>query len=109
MRRMLVGAGHECLEAEDGLAGVAAIAQKEAMEGVHVVLMDNNMPRMGGPEAIMEMRRRGYKGVIVGVSGDVGATQEFLDAGADDALVKPVTQDGLLNTLQSFVASGATP
>lgn len=71
--------------------------------------MDNNMPRMGGPEAIVEMRRRGYKGVILGVSGDVGITQEFLAAGADDALVKPVTLDGLMGTIRSFVADGLTP
>ena len=48
---------------------------------------------MDGLTATRELRQRGYHGVIIGVTGgglpeDIAA---FLDAGADDVLIKPIT------------------
>ena len=31
-----------------------------------MVIMDSNMPKMSGPAAAKEMRRWGYKGLIIG-------------------------------------------
>ena len=61
------------------------------------VFMDNNMPNMNGMEATMELRKIGYSGVIIGVTGDGRAEsiREFVDRGADDVLVKPITNDQL--------------
>jgi len=60
-----------------------------------VILMDYQMPNMDGPTAIRAMRSLGYKGVIIGVTGNVMALdqQEMIAAGADDVLSKPFEID----------------
>ena len=67
---------------------------------IDAVLIDSNMPRMNGPEAVKEMRKIGFRGPIIGVSGgDEKTLEEFRDAGADDTLQKPAQSDKLVNTL----------
>ena len=67
---------------------------------IDAVLIDSNMPRMNGPEAIVEMRKIGFRGPIIGVSGgDKKTLKEFVDAGADDTMQKPVQSDELVNML----------
>ena len=60
-----------------------------------VILMDYQMPNMDGPTAIRAIRSLGYKGVIIGVTGNVMALdqQEMIAAGADDVLSKPFEID----------------
>ena len=99
MSQMLTIDGHECLQAEDGLEAIVLMAGQETGEGVDVILIDNNMPRMNGPAAIEEIRRRGFKGVILGISGDAMSTAEFALAGADGTLVKPITREELLSAI----------
>ena len=97
---MLAVDGHECLQAEDGLAAVALMAGRETGENVvDAILMDNNMPRMSGPAAVKEIRRRGFKGVILGVSGDALSTDEFAAAGANGTLLKPISREELLGAI----------
>ena len=67
---------------------------------IDAVLIDSNMPRMNGPEAIEEMRKIGFSGLIIGVSGgDEKTMTEFLQAGADDVMQKPAQSDVLVNML----------
>ena len=67
---------------------------------IDAVLIDFNMPRMNGPDAIMEMRKMGFRGPIIGVSGGEEETMtQFLHAGADDVLQKPAKTDDLVNML----------
>ena len=67
---------------------------------IDAVLIDSNMPRMNGPEAIVEMRKIGFRGPIIGVSGgDEKTMKEFLQAGADNVMQKPAQSDKLLNML----------
>ena len=47
-----------------------------------MVLMDSSMPVMSGPDAAREMRRIGFAGPIIGVTGDSN-TAEFFASGAD--------------------------
>ena len=59
---------------------------------IDAVLIDFNMPRMNGPDTIVEMRKMGFRGPIIGVSGGEEETmKEFLEAGADAGVCKVTT------------------
>ena len=79
---------------------------------IDAVLIDSNMPRMNGPEAIVEMRKIGFRGPIIGVSGgDELTMKQFLKAGADNVMQKPAQSDklvGLLLTGLDLVIQDAT-
>ena len=62
-----------------------------------IILMDYQMPVMAGPEAISQIRKLGYKGTIVGLTGNVLSLdmKAMTDAGADKVLAKPVNQHDL--------------
>ena len=74
--------------------------QQPQQFAIDAVLIDFNMPRMNGPDAIVEMRKMGFRGPIIGVSGgEEEAMTQFLQAGADDVLQKPAKTDQLVNML----------
>ena len=79
---------------------------------IDAVLIDSNMPRMNGPEAIVEMRKIGFRGPIIGVSGgDEITMKQFLEAGADNVMQKSAQSDklvGLLLTGLDLVIQEAT-
>ena len=67
---------------------------------IDAVLIDFNMPRMNGPDTIVEMRQMGFLGPIIGVSGDDEKTLDlFLRAGANNVIQKPVKVDKLVKML----------
>ena len=72
---------------------------------VDLVLVDSNMPRMGGLDATFEMRRWGYSGIIVAVSGD-DCEEEFLRAGADAFLTKPLKSSCLQVVIDRYFTAG---
>ncbi len=91
--RCLQEAGYRVLEATDGAKGVElALAEKPAL-----IIADVMMPRLGGVEAVEEMRRLG---IVVPVLMLTTRTQtpervRGLMAGADDYLGKPFDRDEL--------------
>ena len=86
-----IGSPWECLEKEP---------QERHQFAIDAVLIDSNMPRMNGPEVIVEMRKVGFCGPIIGVSGgDEKIMKEFLKAGADNVMQKPAQSDKLVNML----------
>jgi CheY-like chemotaxis protein len=62
-----------------------------------IVFMDNQMPVMSGLEAMRELRKLGGRDFVVGVTGNAltSDVEEFLEAGADHVLTKPVYQRDL--------------
>ena len=67
---------------------------------IDAVLIDFHMPRMNGPDAIVEMRKIGFLGPIIGVSGgDKKTMQQFLQAGANNVIQKPAQSDKLVELL----------
>jgi two-component system, sensor histidine kinase and response regulator len=66
-----------------------------------LILMDVQMPKMSGKQAASWLRDNGWQGPIIAVS--VFATdrdhEEFLRAGCDDYLAKPVTEASLQDVL----------
>jgi len=85
----------------------------DALESAHydIVLLDRNMARMGGVEALKVIRLmgRGLERIPVMVlSADVTpeARQECLEAGADAFLPKPIEAMKLLEGIQELVETG---
>ena len=66
-----------------------------------VILMDYQMPVMDGPTAIKAIRTLGFKGKIVGLTGNALQSEQnvMLDAGAELVLTKPVNAGDLESVL----------
>eukprot|EP01042_Synura_sphagnicola_P001394 gene1394-biopygen1493 len=94
-------------EAEDGLVALSKV--NRMMEGgecpYDVILMDFMMPTMDGPTATRAIRGLGYKGIIIGVTGN-SSPQDillFTSIGADLVLPKPLDVDLLTSTIQRML------
>lgn len=89
--------------AEDGEQSVVHI-QKHS-DKIDMVLLDKNMPVMGGWKAVVEMRRLGYNKLVIGLTGEDSPDelQGFVDRGADYVIAKPFDAPKL-NLLHTFVA-----
>jgi hypothetical protein len=91
--RLLENRGHSCVVAEDGVEGVmkyrASITEARSFD---VILMDYQMPEMDGPAAIRVIRDEGFRGFIIGLTGNIANIDKeaMLEAGADNVMDKPV-------------------
>ncbi len=111
-RKMLVktlkAAGHEVIEAEDGLQGVvrikSSLKEKDRLP-IDCILMDFVMPVMDGPTATKEIRALGYTAPIFGVTGNCldFDIKRFKDCGATEVFAKPF----LLETFHAAMSRGA--
>ena len=81
---------HEAVDGKDATSLVLRSMQELAP--YHMILMDSAMPHTTGPTATEELRRRGYKGVIIGLTGNAlpADVETFLCKGADAVLLKPL-------------------
>ncbi len=99
--RMIERMGYSPLFAENGLE-VLAVLQKESVD---VILMDIQMPELGGLETTRRVRS-GETGTatvpIIGLSAftDPEERERAIDAGMDDYLIKPVDMDTLKKQLR---------
>jgi signal transduction histidine kinase/AmiR/NasT family two-component response regulator len=107
---MLGKHGHEVTVAS---SGVEAVEAWEAGE-FDVILTDNQMPRMGGLEAIRRIRarevatgRRRTPVVALSASAMIGDREKFLSAGMDAFLPKPFCAPELYSVLRQVVARPA--
>lgn len=69
---------------------------------IEVICMDNNMPRLGGLEAATRIRQAGFSQAIIGVTGEAGpeAAEDFVRAGANAVVAKPVATDSLVAAIR---------
>jgi CheY-like chemotaxis protein len=72
---------------------------------VDCILMDCQMPIMGGYEAAFLIRQQERNVVIIGLTANAlpGDRQKCLDAGMDDYLAKPVFIQDLKETLDKWL------
>ena len=81
-------------------------SSEKQLFAIDAVLIDFNMPRMNGPDSIVEMRQMGFCGPIIGVSGDdEKSLNMFLQVGANNVIQKPVKADKLVNMLLAGFAA----
>ena len=93
LRRLLDRDQFAFSEAADGVQAVKAVADSMANDTpIDLVLMDYQMPNMDGPTAASRMRAMGYKGPIIGITGNAleSDISEFMSKGANKVLTKPV-------------------
>ena len=69
-----------------------------------IILMDYQMPVMDGPTAIAEIRKLGYNGIILGLTGNtlLSDREAMTKAGADGVLLKPLDMDLFRETLKEL-------
>ena len=102
----LKSAGFEVDTAVDGEDAI----EKLKSRGVDVVLLDINMPRMSGIEALTFIRQTYPQTEAIMLTGfaDFSTAIECLKIGAKDYLVKPVDTTELVTRLRSLVRSRST-
>lgn len=92
--------GLDCMAAENGKTGLACLGA----DAYDVALVDWNMPVMGGLEMVKAVRRdpalNGVKILMVTTEAENHAIEAALDAGADEYLMKPFDESGLMQKLE---------
>jgi len=105
VRRILLSAGHDVLEAENGNIGLALVNEHEPA----LVITDLIMPDKEGIETILDIRRRGKPTPILAISGsDPAPASIYLGAasklGADHVMRKPFRAAELLAAVERLLA-----
>lgn len=69
-----------------------------------VILMDNEMPEMNGPETCVILRREGYNLPIIGLTGHAleQDKEDFKTKGANMVLTKPCTIDVIVEVIKNL-------
>ncbi|CAL5035624.1 unnamed protein product [Urochloa decumbens] len=99
--RMLEKLNCEATVARNGKEAVDLFLKGKTFD---IVLSDQDMPIMTGPEAVVKIRAMGATQVkIVGVSADFGGMEAFMQAGADVFVPKPIKFETLESMLQEVI------
>ncbi|MEZ4671042.1 MAG: response regulator [Anaerolineae bacterium] len=109
VRKILVAAGYEVIEAMNGLSGVATAAR----ETPDLILMDVNLPDINGLEATSRLKATPQLSwiPIVALTANAmhGDRENCLAAGCDGYLAKPVMKNELLNAVAQFIKQSNRP
>jgi two-component system, chemotaxis family, chemotaxis protein CheY len=101
LSRILRKAGFEVREAEHGLAGLEQLREGTKTD---LVLVDWNMPEMDGLSFLKAARRnrdfRDIRMMVVTTETEMGRMSEALAAGANEYVMKPFTEDVILQKLE---------
>lgn len=104
---LLKGHGLECSAAENGRDGLNCLGASGPFD---VALVDWNMPVMGGLEMVKAVRSNpalsALKILMVTTEAENGFIEAALNAGADEYLMKPFDESGLMEKLEMI---GALP
>jgi two-component system chemotaxis response regulator CheY len=94
----------ETYEAADGREALDTLIKNDPREPFGVALVDWEMPRMNGIEFVQAIRRNrdfaNLKLMMVTTQNAHDRVTQALEAGADDFLMKPITQEMLAEKLQ---------
>ncbi len=107
---MLEHWGVRVTQASDGQEALETVrAAAAAGQAFDAVLMDVQMPRMGGYEATRALRAAGHRLPVIALTAAalVSERDEALAAGMDDFLTKPIDAERLRVTLARWCAQGA--
>ncbi len=93
--RMLRRLGYTVEVAVDGMAALDRLARED--HGIHLVILDGNMPRLNGAETARRLRARHPSLPLIYASGyfDPGLNDELDAIGFAEKLVKPYSMDAI--------------
>ena len=108
MRRFLAHLAHRMAfataEAADGREALEILIKNDPREPFDIALVDWDMPRMNGLELVQAVRRNrdfaALKLMMVTTQNAQDRVAQALQAGADDFLMKPVTEEMFTEKLQ---------
>ncbi|HVX09631.1 MAG TPA: ATP-binding protein [Pirellulales bacterium] len=103
VNHLLTRAGAETAIADNGqIALEMALSAWRAGSPFDVILMDVQMPVLGGCEATEQLRSRGYMRPVIALTAHVLKTdhEKCLAAGCDDVCTKPIDRVALFQTIQ---------
>jgi len=100
MTRMLSRLGCKVSTAENGSAALEMVLGDYGGRFA-VVFLDNQMPVMSGLSMVSKLREAGRSDFVVGVTGNalLSDQEEYLEAGVDKVLTKPVRERNLKSVL----------
>jgi two-component system, chemotaxis family, chemotaxis protein CheY len=100
LKQMMRPMGWDCVEAVDGAAALDVLRTDADFE---LMLLDVNMPEMGGLECVRRLRSEriapAMKVMMVTTESDMSFVMQALDYGADEFLMKPMTAESLQSKL----------
>ena len=102
LHRLIISNFRHIAQAKDGSEAVEYVMKNK--QKPDIILMDYVMPNMDGPTATKELRALGYKGMIIGVTGNAhpAEVETFLNAGATCVLTKPFRLEELYATIANY-------
>ncbi len=103
VRRVLVGAGYQVIDAADGLEGIELAVREQP----DLILLDINMPRFDGYEAAAAMRAFPalQSSLIVALTAytNSGDRERILTAGCNGYIAKPIDVDRFPEQIEEFL------
>ena len=102
LRRMLESAGHQVLEAQDGMTGI----EQYSLHQPDLVLLDLTMPKMHGLEVLEKLREMDEQARVVIATADVQrATRTMVEAaGARGYIAKPFATAKVLQAVNRVLS-----
>jgi len=96
--KMLTKLGHNVTLAKNGIQAVTAVTTG----GFDLVLMDGSMPEMDGFKATKAIKKLGSDIPIIAFTAHAmaGDREEFINAGMDDYISKPIKKDDLKHVIE---------
>ena len=103
VQRQISQLGYRVLRAANGTEGIGAF--QSASDDISLVLSDITMPSMTGPEMVAALRKIGYRGPVLYLSGhgDQDVAQDDIAIGDVPLLAKPFSRAQLARTIREIL------
>lgn len=103
MRRILEPAGHEVIEAQDGISGI----EMYFLEKPDLVMLDMTMPDMHGLHVLEKLREIDAQARVIMATADIQSSSKTMaeKAGAWGFVTKPYDPEALLSAVRSALAA----